>query len=265
MKMIDPHIHMFSRVTDDYERMALAGIKAVIEPSFWFGQPRTSVGTLTDYWEAIIEYEAERACQFGIQHFCTISLNPKEANNPAMVKSIDIIEKYLDREGVVGVGEIGFDSITQTEEDAFRRQLLIASNRKMPIIVHTSHLNKYESVRRIIEIIKEERVDQRHIIVDHNTEETIELCLRINVWIGFTVYPLTKMSPFRAVNLMRKYGTDRIMVNSSADWGVSDPLSVPKVAIEMSQAGFSAEEIEKVVFRNPFNFFKQSPKFTYEG
>jgi predicted metal-dependent TIM-barrel fold hydrolase len=261
--MIDPHIHMLSRVTDDYEKMALAGIEAVVEPSFWLGQPRTSVETLIDYWDSIIGYEAQRARQFGIEHFCTISLNPKEANNPAMLKSIDIMEKYLDREGVVGVGEIGFDSITAVEEEAYRRQLLIADRRRMPIIIHTSHLNKYDSVKRIIDIIKAERVEPRRIIVDHNTEETIELCLKTEVWAGITVYPLTKMSPFRAVNLMRKYGTERIIVNSSADWGVSDALSVPRTAMEMRQAGFSAEAIEQVVFRNPFTFFKQSPKFTY--
>src|SRR5262249_13609767 len=102
MRMIDPHIHMLSRVTDDYEKMALAGIEAVVEPSFWLGQPRTSVETLVDYWDSIIGYEAQRARQFGIEHFCTISLNPKEANNPAMLKSIEVMEKYLDREGVVG-------------------------------------------------------------------------------------------------------------------------------------------------------------------
>lgn len=263
MKIIDPHIHMYSRVTDDYERMALSGIEAIVEPSFWLGQPRTSVDTLVDYWASMIEFEAQRARQFGIEHYCTISLNPKEANNPDMIRSIDLMEKYLDHERVVGVGEIGFDSITRAEEEAFRRQLLIADKRKLPVIIHTPHLNKYDGVKRIVEIIKQERVHQPRIVIDHNTEETIELSLSLDVWAAITVYPITKMSPFRAVNLMRKYGTDRILVNSSADWGVSDPLSVPKTAAEMRPAGFHTEDIEKVVFTNPYNFFKQSSHFTY--
>src|SRR5262249_55195867 len=158
MRFIDPHIHMFSRVTDDYEKMALAGIQAIIEPSFWLGQPRTTVGTLVDYWEALMGFEAQRARQFGIEHFCTLSLNPKEANDPAMAASVDLLEKYLDRPGVVGIGEIGFDSITPAEEDIMRRQLRIADRHRMPVIIHTSHLNKYESVRRIIEVIQSERV-----------------------------------------------------------------------------------------------------------
>jgi predicted metal-dependent TIM-barrel fold hydrolase len=49
MRFIDPHIHMSSRTTDDYERMREAGIVAVIEPAFWLGQPRTNVGSFVDY------------------------------------------------------------------------------------------------------------------------------------------------------------------------------------------------------------------------
>ncbi|MBI1746611.1 MAG: TatD family hydrolase [Acidobacteria bacterium] len=265
MRSIDPHIHMYSRVTDDYERMALAGIAAIIEPSFWLGQPRTSVATLVDYWEALLGYEAQRARQFGVEHFCTLSLNPKEANDPRMMGALDFLDEYLTRPGVVGVGEIGFDTLSPAEEEAFRRQLLIGDRRKAPIIIHTAHLNKYESVRRILEIIRAERVAEERIVVDHNTEETIELCLATGVMAGITVYPLTKMSPFRAVNLMRRYGTDRILINSSADWGISDPLSVPHTAQEMRQAGFRWEDIDKVLYQNPFNFFKQSSNFTFAG
>ncbi len=60
MRFIDPHIHMYSRTTDDYERMKLSGIQTVIEPSFWLGQERTSVETLEDYWDYIISFERQR-------------------------------------------------------------------------------------------------------------------------------------------------------------------------------------------------------------
>ena len=82
MKLFDPHIHMTSRTTVDYETMAQAGIAAIVEPSFWLGQPRTHVGTFEDYFNGLLGWERFRASQFGIHHFCTLSLNPKEANNP---------------------------------------------------------------------------------------------------------------------------------------------------------------------------------------
>src|SRR3954467_13533679 len=100
--IIDPHTHMISRTTDDYEAMAGAGVVAVIEPAFWLGQPRTTVGSFIDYFTLISGFERFRAGQFGIRHYCTIGLNPKEANNEALAEAvIDALPRLLTKEGVV--------------------------------------------------------------------------------------------------------------------------------------------------------------------
>jgi len=253
---------MYSRTTDDYQNMALAGIKTVIEPSFWLGQERTSSNTLIDYWEYIISFERKRALEFGIDHYCAISVNPKEANNEKLSEeSLAVMKNYLERESVVAVGEIGFDMITKQEEDSFKKQLLLADQLEIPVIIHTPHLNKLEGTKKTFEIIKECKAEESQIIVDHNTEETIELSLSHNVISGITVYPYTKVSVIRAVNILKKYGIDKILINSSADWGRSDPLSVPKIALQMEKDGFSKKEIEKLLFHNPNNFFKQSKNY----
>lgn len=263
MRIIDPHIHMYSRTTDDYEKMARSGIEVVIEPSFWLGSRRSSVGTFEDYWEHMITFERQRAQMFGIAHFTCISVNPKEARErPLALDALRVVEKYLDREGVVAVGEIGFDLITKEEEEVFVRQLHMAMARNMLMLIHTPHTNKLEGTKRIVEIVVGEKAPQEKIIIDHNTEETIGLVRRLDCWAGLTVYP-SKLSPQRAVNIIKGHGTDRILINSSADWGISDPLSVPLTALEMRRAGFRADEIEKVVFRNPLAFYMQSPVFTW--
>jgi hypothetical protein len=262
MNYIDPHIHMYSRTTDDYEKMVLAGIRTVIEPSFWLGQERTSSKTLMDYWEHIISFEHKRAIEFGVNHFCTISVNPKEANNVKLAEeSLHAMKNYLGRDTVVGIGEIGFDDITKQEEKVLTEQLLMAEELDMPVIVHTPHIDKVDGTKKTLEIIKKYDIKENRVIIDHNTEETIELVLATKSMAGLSVYPHTKLTPIRAVNILKKHGTDRILVNSSADWGRSDPLSVPKTAMQMEKDGFSKNEIEKVLYRNPLNFFKQSKNF----
>ena len=170
MIFLDPHIHMYSRTTDDYQNMALSGIRAVIEPSFWLGQERTSSKTLEDYWEYLICFEKNRAAEFGIDHYCAISINPKEANNKKFAdESLSIIKNYLQRESVVALGEIGFDLISKQEEEVFKKQLLIGDELEIPIIVHTPHMNKFEGTKKTFEIIEETGVNQSRIIVDHNT------------------------------------------------------------------------------------------------
>ena len=88
MRFLDSHVHMVSRTTDDYQRMAASGVTAIIEPSFWQGQPRTEPGTFKDYFNTLIGFERFRASQFGIKHYCTIGLNPKEANNEKLAEAV---------------------------------------------------------------------------------------------------------------------------------------------------------------------------------
>ncbi|MCC6176498.1 MAG: TatD family hydrolase [Chloroflexi bacterium] len=262
MRIVDPHIHMYARTTDDYEKMALAGIEIVVDPSFWLGQPRVRAGSFFDYFEHLLGYEHERAALFGIQHQCTLSMNPREANDLALAHEVlERLPEYLDHPHCVGVGEVGFDRQTEAEEEIFRTQVRMARDRGLPLLVHTPHQYKKAGVERSIEIVREEGIDPRLVVLDHNTEETVPLALATEMWIGMTVYPVTKLSPERAVNILRQYGTDRMLVNSSADWGPSDPLSVPKTALLMRKYGFSQEEIEKVVWQNPLRVYSQARSF----
>ena len=267
-RLFEPHIHMYSRTTDDYDAMSKAGIEVIVQPSFWLGSPRTSVGTFEDYWEHMITFETSRAKEFGIEHFVCISVNPKESTErPLALQALEAMKKYLDRERVVAIGEIGYNLINDLEEEVMVKQMDIATEKDMLMTVHLPHKNKPEGMRRIARILGGEngkRYTTHKILVDHNEEETIENTLELGMWAGLSVYPVTKLTPERAMNIVKKHGTERIMIHSAADWGVSDPLSVPLVAREMRKAGFSTSEIEQVTFYNAYEFFKQSPRFTWK-
>ena len=259
MKLFDPHIHMTSRTTLDYEAMAGAGIAAVVEPSFWMGQPRTHVGTFEDYFAALVGWERFRASQFGIRHFCTLSLNPKEANSAHIAQGvIDLLPRYLSKDGVVAVGEIGYDDMTAEEDKYFAAQLELAIRFDLPVMVHTPHRDKKRGTERSLALIREVGFPEERALIDHNTEETLPLVLETACWAGHSIYPFTKMDEPRMVALVKRYGPDRILVNSAADWGVSDPLKVPKTAALMRESGISEADIERIVWTNPVAFFSQS-------
>ncbi len=261
MKLFDPHIHMTSRTTDDYRAMAEAGIRAIVEPAFWLGQPRTHVGTFEDYFLSLLGWERFRASQFGIHHFCTLGLNPKEANNEALASGVmDLLARYLEKDGVVAVGEIGYDDMTVAEERYFAAQIELAAEFDLPVLIHTPHRDKRRGTERTIDLVKESGFPQERVLIDHNNEETLPLVLDTGCWAGHSIYPNTKMDEKRMVTLVKKYGTDRIVINSAADWGVSDPLKVPKTVAEMRAAGIPAADIETVAWRNPVAFFAQSAR-----
>lgn len=264
MKIFDPHIHMTSRTTDDYEKMRAAGVRALVEPAFWLGQPRTNVGAFTDYFDGLIGWERFRAAQFGIRHHCTIALNPKEANDPRCAGVLDVLPRYLAKDGVVAVGEVGYDSMTDAEEKAFTYQLGLAIEHDLPVLVHTPHRDKLAGTRRTLDVVAESGIDPARVVVDHLNEVTVGLVADAGCWMGFSIYPDTKMDEHRMVAILKEYGTDRMLVNSAADWGRSDPLTTYRTGKTMLEAGFTESDVDSVLWDNPVAFYGQSGKLMIE-
>jgi uncharacterized protein len=259
MQFFDPHVHMTSRTTDDYQAMADAGVVAIIEPAFWLGQPRTGVTSFRDYYSSLIGWERFRASQFGIKHYCTIGLNSREANNETLAEQVmEILPLFIFKEGVVGIGEIGFDDQTPAEEKYYRLQLELAKEAALPVQIHTPHRDKKQGTTRSMDIAIEHGLDPYTVIVDHNNEETVKEVLERGFWAAFTIYPFTKMGNERMVQIVKQYGSERIMINSAADWGISDPLAVPKTAALMREHGISDEDIRMVTYQNAITAFGQS-------
>ena len=259
MKFIDPHIHMTSRTTNDYEAMSKAGIVAIIEPAFWLGQPRTEVGSFKDYFSSIVGWEAFRASQFGIKHYCTIGLNSKEANNESLAEEVmKLLPLFALKDNVVAIGEIGYDDQTAAEDKYFRAQIELAKELELPILVHTPHRDKKSGTLRSMDVLEEHGIDPSTVIIDHNNEETVESVLERGYWTAFTIYPNTKMGSERMVAVVEKYGSNKIFIDSSADWGVSDPLSVPKTAKLMLDRGITSEIVQAVCYQNALEAYAQS-------
>ena len=259
MKYIDPHVHMSARSTDDYEAMHAAGVVAIIEPAFWLGQPRTEAGSFKDYFSSLVGWERFRASQFGIKHYCTIGLNSKEANNEALAEQVmELIPLYACKENVVAIGEIGYDDQTEAEDKFFRQQIEIAKDLNLPIMIHTPHRDKKNGTLRSMDVLEEHNVDPEMVVIDHNNEETAKFVLDRGFWTAFTIYPKTKMGNERMADVVKKFGSNKIIVDSSADWGVSDPLAVPKTANLMLQRGISKEDVHKTCYQNAIDVYGQS-------
>ncbi len=267
MRYIDPHIHMVSRTTDDYQRMALAGCVAITEPAFWAGFDRSSPQGFYDYFTLLTTQEPARAAQFGIRHHCWICINPKEAEDPGFAREvIKLIPEFLERENVLGVGEIGLNKNSKNELVILEEQIALAADHGQLILVHTPHLeDKRKGTKLIMDAIRAHGgIDPGRVLIDHVEEHTVEMVLERGFWAGMTLYPDTKCTPQRAADIIEMHGTERLWINSAGDWGCSDPLAVPKCQVEMKRRGHSAETIERISFGNPKAFLGQSSKFRVE-
>lgn len=253
---------MYSRTTDDYMTMYETGIKVIVEPSFWLGSERRYAGTFFDYFKLILDFETTRAKRFGIDHYAAVSVNPKETENTKLVNEVlEGMDEYLDHSRCVALGEIGLNNNTKNEIAAFKKQLLVAEERKMPVIIHLPHQNKVEGTRIIVDIIKAESVSQERIVIDHNTEDTMPISRETECFCGLTVYPYSKLNPARVSSIIKRFEIKGIIVNGSADWGVSDPLSLVKVVSFLREDGHDESTIRKLTHDHANELYSHSPNW----
>ncbi len=265
MHYIDPHIHMVSRTTDDYESLAKMGCVAVSEPAFWAGYDRGSAAGFRDYFEQLTTFEPKRAAWYGIQHYTWLCINAKEAENVALSREvIAMIPEFLSRPNVLGIGEIGLNKNTRNEAIVFLEHLDLAARMNELVLIHTPHLaDKHQGTRMILDMLAgETRLERQRVLVDHVEEHTIRPVLEAGYWAGMTLYPTTKCTPQRAADMVELYGPEHLMVNSAGDWGPSKPTAVPDFMLEMRLRGHSEELIQHVVYDNPREFFGQCPRWS---
>ena len=255
---------MVSRVTDDYVAMATAGCVAVCEPAFWAGFDRGGVEGFRDYFRQLTDFEPKRAARFGIPHYSWLCINPKEAEDTKLADEVlAIIPSFLECGNVLGIGEIGLNKNTRNELAVLEKHVDLAARHGQLILVHTPHLeDKFKGTRLIVDLLRaDKRIDPGRVIIDHAEEHTLPLILDAGFWAGITLYPESKCTPARAIDMLENFGDGRLWLNSACDWGRSDPLSVPKTALEMRKRGHSPEAIDRLLFENPRQFLAQCPKF----
>jgi predicted metal-dependent TIM-barrel fold hydrolase len=260
--------------------MALAGVVGISEPAFWAGFDRSPAGFI-DYFRQLTEVEPKRAAQFAIQHYCWICLNPKEAEDLGKAKEVLAeIPKFLSRPTVLGVGEIGLNKNTPNEAKVFQQHVQLAidtfhasenagdntctAGKHHLILIHTPHLeDKLKGTRMILDMLKDfgAALDPGRILVDHVEEHTIKMVKDQGYWAGMTIYPVSKCTPQRAVDMIEMHGANRLCVNAAADWGVSDPLQTHRTMLEAKRRGHALATLLQIFHNNPQEFFSQNPRF----
>ena len=264
MRYIEPHGHMVSRTTDDYQAMALAGCAAICEPAFWAGFDRKSADGFYDYFCQLTQIEPKRAAKYGLPHFCWLCINPKESEDVGLATDVlALIPEFLDRPNVLGIGEIGLNKNTRNEMKVLEQHIALAVRHDQMILVHTPHLeDKLKGTRLILDLLaSDSRIRPERVLIDHVEEHTVRMVLDRGHWAGMTLYPISKCTPARAVDILDMHGSERLWMNSACDWGESVPLAIPKTALEMRRRGWSAEAIDQVIYRNPVQFLGQNPRF----
>ena len=171
---------------------------------------------------------------------------------------MEILPRFALKEGVVAIGEIGYDEQTALEDKYYRAQLELAKELDLPVMIHTPHRDKKHGTSRSMDVCVEHGLAPSKVVVDHTNEETVAETLDRGFWAAFSIYPTTKMGNVRMVEILRRYGAERVIVDSACDWGISDPLGVPKTAKLALESGISEADVRLACYANALAAYGQS-------
>jgi len=249
--MIDSHIHADTRPFEDFEKMVISGIESAITCAH---DPlrMSSSDVVLDHFHRLLKNDRERALKNGLNLYTAIGIHPRSISKDYELV-MSKIPSLIENKNVVAVGEIGLETASEIEKDVFKKQLIMADELKMKVIVHTPRTNK-RSVTEITCSLIEENIEKSLVVIDHVDSTIIDYLIDFGTMLGITVQPL-KMSPKEAVKLFHEYGVNRFLLNSDMSSSPSDPLSVPKTVHKMMLDKFKNSEISRVSHDNASKFF----------
>lgn len=248
MRFIDSHTHMYLRSFQDAEAMSAAGIEGVVVCSYFPVKP-TGPDTLVDLHRWLTEVEPERLKKCEITAAVAVGIHPRSIPATGVREVLDHISSLFDSGKALALGEVGLETASNEEEKVLLRQISLAKSYDLPMIFHTPRQNKAQVFDRLLKLIEWQKVDMTKVIIDHLTADLVPRVRELNANAGITVQP-EKMTEKDAVSIVSSAGAEGILINSDLSNQPSDPLTLPKVARALREAGISKEDVKKVTYFN---------------
>ena len=259
MRFIDPHIHTHVISDIDLEKLAMAGMEAIVIPSPHRLKGLFSAEAVLQLWRRFLGFEVKNAKSMGFEAYVTLGIPFYGLTPDAVEECLRQLPEYLKHERVVGMGEIGLDVGIEDEVKLFRAQLNMAKEHNLPIIVHSAIRSAPQApavIKQIVDVIQEENFPLNRVVLDHTAENTLDFRLSTGAMVGLSVCH-DKVPPEVAAEIVLKNPDkrDKLLINSELGYGNDGYFSVPRVILAMKMMGVGREVIEKVTFENPKNFF----------
>jgi len=261
MQLIDSHVMMESLGLQDLEAMSACGVKAIIADAAGGMDYATSAPAAINYFEHTLVGETKRASDYFIDVYVIVGINMNAV--PAdYEKILDALPEYLKRERVVGVGEVGLEPKSGTcpdlgkQEEILKTELRIAKEHNKVAVMHLTSAERVSWIERYIKLIDEVGLDRGKAVIIHSDANTTKTITEAGCIAGLSVLPMRRMTPEDAAKIISENDMNHILVSSdSRIRHRSDPLSVPRIAVQMRRLGLSEEDVKKVLFDNPNKVF----------
>jgi hypothetical protein len=250
----DAHVHADVRSYEDFEAMALAGVEKAVTCAHDVYRMSTSQVYL-DHYDRLLRVETRRAAGAGLELYVALGVHPSAI--PGDVDSLlERLPELLGAERVVAIGEAGVELKDKRETKVLEKQLSLASELGMPIIVHTPKREKERAVMVALELVERSGIDPEMVLLDHLRKESVEIALDSGVYLGLSIQPPSKLSSAEAAEIIACHGAERFILSSDISSRPSDPLALPRCALKMRSMDVSRREVRRATYENAARLYR---------
>ncbi len=218
-----------------------------------------------------------RAVEHAAQYpwcYAVVGYHPHEAKELGQVE-LDMIAALARKPKVKAIGEIGLDfyhnhSEPDVQRDCFRKQIRLANDLKMPIVIHSR-----EADQEVMDILKEEQAfsntrkswfDGKAGVLLHcysGSKEMAEQYVKLGASIS-VAGPITYKNNRRTVEMVQAIGLEHLMIETDAPYLTPEPHRGKKnqspyvifTAMKIAAIkGISLEEVANATCQNAKTFF----------
>jgi predicted metal-dependent TIM-barrel fold hydrolase len=238
----------------DLESLRFFGVATALVPAH-HGPQLNTPKALMEHFDDLVRNQLPRLERAGIRGYAALGVHPRAVPRRGLNEVLSSLPGFFQGGKVVALGEVGLHLGGASEEEAFLEQLALAKRLKLPVLVHTPSKGKNRITRQILMLLRSSGLPASQALVDHASPQTVRLILECGHYAGLTLHP-DELSVERAVELVRKTGSERLVLSSDSGDGAGDLLGVPRATSRMTQGGLSERVLAKVTWTNASDFYR---------
>jgi len=263
----DAHLGATALSARDLADLRFFGIAGALCPASDAVAPATAAA-IHAAWEDLAGRVVRRLRRGGIAAWAALGVHPRRIPWRGLEALLAELPELLGRPEVVAIGEIGLEEGGAREEQVFARQLAMARELRLPVLVHTPWRDKVRRTRRILALLREADLPPERVLVDHADARTVRMIRSFGHAAGVSLSAggRGRAGPVEeAARLVAALGPEGLVLDSDAGEGGGDLLALARAADRMAKAGLSEAVVRRVCCGNALAWLGLSARALREG
>jgi len=210
---------------------------------------------IRDGWDDVV-LSVRRLRRAGLAAWSALGIHPRRIPLRGLEALLADLPAALGRPEVAALGALGLEAGGELEERVFGRQLELARELRLPVVVSTPWRARERITRRALALLRAAELDPARVLVagaDARTVRPIRACGYLAA-LSLSAGEGLQGGVDAAVRVVAALGPEGLVLGSDAGLAGGDLLALPRAADRLAKAGLSEAVVKRVCGGNALAF-----------